>query len=162
MQHFAADRIDLSKLAGRVLDKNLDPSALVDQRRRPDQRGLDRVDAEVELSGIPSIAENAPIAIAADHGELDDFGVYGQGITPSLTARAASGRIQPIRLQGKFNRTLSQPICWKCSRLSNRGRASSMTRPSLSVVRKNRGLTSMISWSRHIEKLGQKRGVRAT
>lgn len=49
VEHFPADRIDLTQLAGRVLDKDFHLLALVDQRRRLHERGLYGVDAEVEM-----------------------------------------------------------------------------------------------------------------
>lgn len=54
MQHFTADRTDLAELAGRVLDEDPDPRALLDQRRGADERELDCIHAGVELPGILS------------------------------------------------------------------------------------------------------------
>ena len=52
MQHFTADGVHLSELARRVLDEDFHSYAPVDQRRGSDERGLDGVDAEVEVTGI--------------------------------------------------------------------------------------------------------------
>ena len=91
VQHFAADRIDLTQLAGGVLDEDLDPRAPVDQGRRLDERGLDGVNAEVEMPRGSAVAKNPPVAIAADHSELDGVGVHRQAIA-SLRVRRSCVR----------------------------------------------------------------------
>ncbi len=90
VKHFTANGIDLAKLAGRVLNEDLDPLALVDQRRGPDECGFDGIDAEVELPGALAIAQHAPVAVAADHCELNGVGVCRQKTSTPLAVRDAS------------------------------------------------------------------------
>lgn len=74
MQHFAANGIDLAELAGlpgrRPRSARSCRSAL-----SPGRAQTDGVNTIIELSGILSIAENTPVAVAADHCKPDDVGL---------------------------------------------------------------------------------------
>jgi len=90
VQHFPADRIDLAQLAHRVLDEDLDPLAPVDQGCRFHKRGLDGVDAEVEMPGVLTVAQDSPVAAATVNWMVS--GCVAKGLLRPSPSRSAGGQ----------------------------------------------------------------------
>jgi hypothetical protein len=75
----ASGRIGLAKPPGRILNEHPPGRSLVQPRGRARGRRLDRIGAEVRLTGVMAIAQRPPIAFAAKNGEA--------GHAPELTGR---------------------------------------------------------------------------